>query len=80
MSKTMDEKLQEQIEAPDKRSAKVAAEAKEVLDQFMARADEKIERHKEKDRVSKIIAGILGVIIFCLCVYSLGIYIATTSG
>ena len=76
----MDEKLQEQIEAPDKRRAKVEAEAKEVLDKFMAWADEKIERQKEKDRVSKIIAGILGVIIFCLCVYSLGIYIATTSG
>ncbi len=78
MSKTMDEKLQEQIDAPTKRKAKENADAEAVLDGFMAWCDEKIERQAKEDRVFKIVAGIAAVIVFCLCVYSLGIYISTS--
>ena len=78
MSKTMDEKLQEQIDAPDKRRAKENEEAEKALDGLMAWLDEKIERQKKEDRVFKIIAGIACVVLACMAIYSLGIYIATS--
>jgi len=78
MSKTMDTKLQEQIDAPDKRRAEEGAEDKEALDGLLFWLNERIERQERKDRVFKIIAGISCAIIFCLCVYSLGIYIAAS--
>jgi fatty acid desaturase len=78
MSKTMDEKLQEQIDAPTKRRAKAEAEAKETLDKFMSWIDKRIEEERKGDQVFKIVAGIICVVLACVAVYSLGIYIAAS--